>query len=349
MNTTIALLLAQDGLTNGVIYALLAVAILLVFLVTRVLLVVQGEFVVLGAITLAQLQRGQFAGALWLLGSLAALCIVIGGVRSWRTRNIRDWLTQSAFCLVALAAATGIAQLSAEPTAPIVLQFLAVICIVAPMGPMIYWTAFRDIAHSSILTLLFAAVAVHYILQGVMLPLFGPESFRLEPFIQGRIDVGVTRLSLQLLLVFSIFTGLIIALWLFFRFVILGKILRATSVNRTGARLVGISPDMSGAVAFGLASLIGSITGILIAPLTTVYYDSGFLLALKGFVGAVVGGLASFPLAALGSLLVGLLESLSSFYASALKESLVFAALIPILLYMSITHMSGRGGEEHDE
>ncbi|WP_440137071.1 ABC transporter permease subunit, partial [Klebsiella pneumoniae] len=82
------------------------------------------------------------------------------------------------------------------------------------------------------------------------------------------------------------------------RFTIPGKILRATSVNRIGARLVGISPDASGAVAFGLASLIGAISGILIAPLTTVYYDSGFLLALKGFVGAVVGGLARFPLAA---------------------------------------------------
>ena len=147
----------------------------------------------------------------------------------------------------------------------------------------------------------------------------------------------------------GVFVALVAALWLFFRLAILGKILRATSVNRIGARLVGISPDMSGAVAFGLASLIGAISGILIAPLTTVYYDSGFLLALKGFVGAVVGGLASFPLAGLGSLLIGVLESFSSFYASALKESLVFAALIPILLYMSITHLSGRGGEEHEE
>jgi branched-chain amino acid transport system permease protein len=80
-----------------------------------------------------------------------------------------------------------------------------------------------------------------------------------------------------------------------------------------------------------------------------VYYDSGFLLALKGFVGAVVGGLASFPLAAVGSLLVGVLESFSAFYASALKESIVFAALLPILLYMSVVHLSGRGGEEHEE
>ena len=348
MNATIALLLAQDGLTNGVIYALLAVAILLVFLVTRILLVPQGEFVVIAAVTLAQLQRGQFSDALWLLAALAVLSILIEAVRSWRAGSWRSWLLQAAFCLIALAIATPLALLSSGP-APLALQILAVLCIVAPMGPMIYWTAFRGIAQSSILTLLFAAVAIHYVLQGLMLPLFGPEGFRLEPFIQGRIDIGVTRLSLQVILVAGAFAALIIALWLFFRFAILGKILRATSVNRVGARLVGISPDMSGTVAFALASLIGAISGVLIAPLTTVYYDSGFLLALKGFVGAVVGGLASFPLAALGSLLVGILESFSSFYASALKESLVFAALIPILLYMSITHLSGRGGEEHEE
>ncbi|MET0443486.1 MAG: branched-chain amino acid ABC transporter permease [Pseudorhodoplanes sp.] len=348
MNTTIALLLAQDGLTNGVIYALLAVAILLVFVVTRILFVPQGEFVVLGAITLGQLQRGQEAGAVWLLAAMAALAIVIEAIRSLKSGDWRTWMLRAGFCLASLAVAALLARF-ALGSSSLPLQILTVLCLVAPMGPMLYWTAFRDIAHASVLTLLFAAVAVHYVLQGLMLPLFGAEGFRLEPFVQGRIDIGVTRLSLQFLLVAFAFVMLVAALWLFFRSTLPGKILRATSVNRIGARLVGISPDLSGAAAFGLASLIGAISGILIAPLTTIYYDSGFLLALKGFVGAVVGGLASFPLAALGSLLVGVLESISSFYASALKDSLVFAALIPILLYMSIAQLSGRGGEEHEE
>jgi branched-chain amino acid transport system permease protein len=165
--------------------------------------------------------------------------------------------------------------------------------------------------------------------------------------VEGRVDVGFTRLSFQLLLVASAFIALLIALWAFFRYTILGKILRATAINRIGAKLVGIRPDESGAAAFGLASLIGVVSGILIAPLTTVYYDSGFPLALKGFVGAVVGGLTSFPLTGLGSILIGVLESFSSFYASALKESLVFAALIPILLYMSLSQ--GFNREEGDE
>ena len=54
-------------------------------------------------------------------------------------------------------------------------------------------------------------------------------------------------------------------------------------------------------VAFIIAGGAGALSGVLIAPLTTVYYDSGFLIGLKGFTAAIIGGLASYPLAALGS------------------------------------------------
>jgi branched-chain amino acid transport system permease protein len=340
MNATIALLLAQDGIANGVVYAQLAIAILLVFLVTRVLFVPQGEFVVLGALTLADLQRGRTPGTLWLLIALAAVALAIEAARAARARDGAGWMRKAMFGATAVAIAFALAVLARGQT-PLPLQILATIALVAPMGPLVYWAAFKGIAQASILTLLFAAVAVHYVLQGLMLPLFGPEGFRIEPFVRGRVDVGFTRLSLQLVLAAAVFAGMITALWLFFRFTVLGKILRATAVNRVGVRLVGVSPDTSGATAFALASLIGAVSGILIAPLTTIYYDSGFLLALKGFVGAVVGGLASFPFSAVGSILVGTLESFSSFYASGLKESLVFAALIPILLYMSLSHRAG--------
>jgi branched-chain amino acid transport system permease protein len=347
MNLTLALLLAQDGLTNGTIFALLAVAILLVFLVTRILFVAQGEFVVLGAVTLVQVQRGEAASAVWLLMLLAALCIVIATIQLVRERNYRFWTLQCAVSLLALGIGQGVIMYP-PVNPPAWLQMMIVLCVVSPMGPLLYWSAFRNISRGSILTLLFSAMCVHYILQGLMLPLLGAEGFRALPLVQGRIDVGGVRLSLQLLFIASVFLILTAGLWLFFRHTLSGKALRAVSVNRVGARLIGISSDISGAAAFGLASLIGAISGILIAPLSNVYYDSGFLLALKGFVGCVVGGLGSFPLAAIGSLFTGLLESFSSFYASALRDSIVFAILVPLLLYMSVTHVSGRseGAEE---
>jgi branched-chain amino acid transport system permease protein len=76
---------------------------------------------------------------------------------------------------------------------------------------------------------------------------------------------------------------------------------------------------------------------MLIAPITTVYYDTGFLIGLKGFVGAIIGGLASYPVAAAGSLLVGVLESFSSFWASAYKEVIVFTLIIPVLVWRSFS------------
>jgi branched-chain amino acid transport system permease protein len=93
---------------------------------------------------------------------------------------------------------------------------------------------------------------------------------------------------------------------------------------------------MAGRLSFTLAALIGAFSGVLISPITTIYYDSGFLIGLKGFVGAIIGGLASYPVAAVGAILVGLLESYSSFWASAFKEVIVFTLIIPVLLWRSL-------------
>ena len=131
--------------------------------------------------------------------------------------------------------------------------------------------------------------------------------------------------------------ALIVVLYLFFERSFYGKALCATAMNRTGARLMGISTVMAGKLSFLLATLIGVLSGILIAPITTIYYDTGFLVGLKGFVGAIVGGLASYPVAAAGAVLVGLLESYSSFWASAFKEVIVFTLIIPVLVWRSLT------------
>jgi len=143
--------------------------------------------------------------------------------------------------------------------------------------------------------------------------------------------------SAQSLLVVATSVVLIGALYVFFGRTLHGKALRATAVNRIGARLVGISPSFAGALTFVLAGLLCAFCGVLIGPITTVYYDSGFLVSLKGFVGAIIGGMVSYPLAAGGALLVGLLEAFSSFWASAFKEVIVFTLIIPVLLWRSLT------------
>jgi branched-chain amino acid transport system permease protein len=93
-----------------------------------------------------------------------------------------------------------------------------------------------------------------------------------------------------------------------------------------------------------MAAFIGTLSGLLIGPSTTVYYDSGFLIGLKGFVAAVFAGLTSFPLALGGALGVGLIESFGSFWASAFKEVIVFTAILPVLLWRSFVD---RDHEDH--
>jgi branched-chain amino acid transport system permease protein len=93
-----------------------------------------------------------------------------------------------------------------------------------------------------------------------------------------------------------------------------------------------------------MAALIGALSGLLIGPTTTVFYDSGFLIGLKGFVAAVFAGLSSYPLALVGALAVGLLESFGSFWASSFKEVIVFASILPVLLWRSL---SNPHAEEH--
>ena len=126
-----------------------------------------------------------------------------------------------------------------------------------------------------------------------------------------------------------------IGLWLFTQYTLWGKALRATAISRFGARLVGVRTEAAGALAFTLAASIGALSGVLIGPVTALYYDSGFTIGVKGFIGTVIGGMASFPLSLLGALLVGVVETFVSFYASAFKEVLVYALLIPFLLWRS--------------
>ena len=88
-------------------------------------------------------------------------------------------------------------------------------------------------------------------------------------------------------------------------------------------------------MAFTCASLLAGLIGVLIAPVTTMYYDSGFIIGLKAFVAAIIGGLTSYPMTAVGALAVGVIESFASFWSGALKDVIVFSMLIPVLLLRS--------------
>jgi len=344
MDADIALILLQDGVVNGAIYALLALSLVLVFTVTRVILIPQGEIVAYGALTYAALDEGRLPGSVWLLCALGAGAFVAGLLTA------RQALSQGAVLRLALetlalpAAVAGAALLLAPRRPGAAAEALLTLAIVTPMAPFIYRLAFQPLSEASVLTLLIASIGVHLALLGLGLVFFGPEGYRAQGFSDARYALGSLVVPGQAMWIVGSTLALILALYGFFERTLAGKALRATAVNRLGARLVGISAGLSGRIAFGLAGLIGTLSGILIAPLTTVYYDSGFLIGLKGFVAAIIGGLVSYPIAALAAVLVGCVESLSSFYASAFKEVIVFTVIIPVLLWRSL-----RGPAEEEE
>jgi branched-chain amino acid transport system permease protein len=342
MDVQIALLLGQDGIVNGAVYGLLALALVLVFSVTRIIFIPQGELVSLAALSMAALNAGRTPATLWLLLGLSVVTLL---VEAWRQRRGSpvDWRSTVvwAVLLPVCAAALALSRLGS-----IALQALATLLIVTPLGPLLYRLAYRPIAGASVLMLLIVSVALHGVLVGLGLLFFGAEGSRTPPFSELRFELAGLQITGQSLVVVGVTLVLVFLMFRFFGTSMVGKALRATAMNRVGARLMGIPADLSGDVSFALAAAIGAISGLLIGPITTVYYDTGFLIGLKGFVAAIVGGLASYPLALAGALLVGQLESFASFWASAFKEVLVFTLIIPVLWWRSMRSVHVEDDEE---
>ncbi|HET7865500.1 MAG TPA: branched-chain amino acid ABC transporter permease [Burkholderiaceae bacterium] len=350
MDFSIASILTLDGVTNGAIYALLALATVLVFAITRVIFIPQGEFVAYGAITLAMLQQGNpvgtfwqrhgdLPGTVWLLLAVAGVVAVLDFIRGLRNAQPAAPLWGQVVRTLAVPLLVFAVAWFAGPRAwPLWAQSLFTLAVVTPLGPLVYRLAYEPVADASVLVLLIVSVGVHFALTGLGLVFFGAEGFRNPSFWDERFQIGAMTLTGQTVIIFAASLALMGALFLFFERTLRGKALRATAVNRLGARLMGISTSGAGKLSFGLAAFMGALSGLLIGPSTTIFYDSGFLIGLKGFVAAIFGGLASYPAAALGALFVGLLESFGSFWASAFKEVIVFTLILPVLLWRSFQH-----------
>lgn len=139
----------------------------------------------------------------------------------------------------------------------------------------------------------------------------------------------------QALWIMALTTVTVILLTLFFRFTKTGLAVRAVADNENAAAVVGLRVGAVKALSFGLAGAVGGLAGVLVTPITTLSFDVGVLLGLKGFAAAILGGFGSFPGAILGGLLLGVLEALAAaFISSAYKDVMAFAILIAVLFFM---------------
>jgi branched-chain amino acid transport system permease protein len=284
-----------------------------------VILIPQGEFVTYGALTYATLSAGQVPGTARLALAMGFVAFCLDIISARKSLNLRRMLRALGVNILVPLAILALTTWLAGRQTPIAINIALSLVIVAAIGLFLYRIAFQPIAHTSVLVLLIASVGCHLALQGFGLVFFGAEGQR-----------GPTISNMAITVAF------IVGLWLFFGYTLYGKALRATAVNRLGARLVGIRTSLSGQLAFLLASVIGAISGILIVPITTLYYDTGFLIGLKGFIAAIIGGLVSYPLTAIAALVVGTVEAFSSFHASNYKEVIVFTLILPVLVLRSL-------------
>jgi branched-chain amino acid transport system permease protein len=281
----------------------------------------------------------------WFLLVLAVAVVLqdlVGGLR--QRKPLPRLAGEAARTLAWPLAVSALTWWVAPMNLPLLAQAALTVALVTPFGALLYRLAYESLADASVLVLLIVSVGVHFALLGLGLFFFGAEGFRNPSFWDERFSIGALTLSGQTVIIFAASLGLIVGLWLFFERSLAGKALRATAVNRLGARLMGISSSSAGRLSFTMAAFIGALSGLLIGPTTTVFYDSGFLIGLKGFVAAVFAGLASYPLALVGALGVGLLEAFGSFWSSPYKEVIVFSAILPILLWRSLRDPHG---EEH--
>jgi branched-chain amino acid transport system permease protein len=167
--------------------------------------------------------------------------------------------------------------------------------------------------------------------EGVTLLVWGNQPYALPPFSgEAPIVLGALRLPTQGLWLAGCLAIVIAALWYLINRTKIGRALQACAENPGAARLMGIDTKKMLLLSFGLAAAIGAISGILVAPITSLEFDSGRFFTTSGFIAVAIGGMGSFAGSILGGLLLGVSEQLAAFYVSSL-----FANTLALLLLLA--------------
>jgi len=183
------------------------------------------------------------------------------------------------------------------------------------------------------LVLIFLTIGLSIMLRGLMALTWGKNRMAVPPLTGDEpLRLFGAALLPQTLWVLAL-TGLaIVSLLWFYRRTRLGLAMRAVAANPTAAAVVGLPVGRVKMLTFGLAGALGGLAGVLVTPITTLRYDVGVLLGLKGFAAATLGGFGSLPGAVLGGIGLGVLETLSAGYlSSAYKDVCAFVVLLLVL------------------
>ncbi|MCL4489362.1 MAG: branched-chain amino acid ABC transporter permease [Chloroflexi bacterium] len=237
---------------------------------------------------------------------------------------------------------------------PASLQLLVAVVIAVILttlvGIVIERVAIYPARHSPIVSLIIITIGATMAIRALALIVWGTRPYVVPAFSTLKLEDLTLRYSgiifkAQSFWIWGVGAIILGVLFIFLERTLMGKALRACSINRRAAQLMGISPTRMSMLSFALAAAIGGLGGAVLAPATRPTYDMGLILGLKGFVAAIMGGLVSLPGAVVGGLLLGIVENLGAGVTSAgYKDIISFVILILILLFRPQGILGGSAG-----
>ncbi len=199
---------------------------------------------------------------------------------------------------------------------PFWLAILSAIAAMGVFGLVVERLVIRPILGQPQFTIVMLTIGIGYIVRGLitMVPGIGTETHTLPvPYKDVVLTVGGLLLSVEQVVVIGSTALLCAILYTVFRYSTVGIAMQASSQNQLAAYYMGIPVKRLNGLVWALAAAVAAVAGLLLAPITFVHVNMGFI-GLKAFPAAVVGGFGSLPGAIVGGLIIGVVESLSGFY-----------------------------------
>lgn len=217
---------------------------------------------------------------------------------------------------------------------PFWLAALAAIAGMTLVGLAIERSVIRPILGQPTLSIVMLTFGLGYIARGgvTMIPAIGTETHALQvPYKGQMLQLGGLVLAAEQATIIACTAALCLLLWAGFRFTRVGLAMQASSQNQLAAYYMGIPVQALNGLVWGLAAAVATIAGILLAPLTFVHANMGFI-GLKAFPAAIVGGFTSLPGAIAGGLIIGVVEALSGFFLpEGFKDVMAYVAVLVML------------------
>ncbi len=218
---------------------------------------------------------------------------------------------------------------------PFWLAVLSSVAAMAVFGVLLERLVIRPILGQPAFSIVMLTIGIGYVARGLitMIPGIGTETHTLPvPYKDQIWKVGALVLNVEQMAVIFVTAILCTLLFALFRYSKLGIAMQASSQNQLAAYYMGIPVKRLNGIAWGLAAAVAAVAGLLLAPITFVHANMGFI-GLKAFPAAVVGGFGSLPGAIVGGLIIGIIESLSGFYLpDGFKDTAAYVMVLIMLM-----------------